>query len=150
MDAEGIAREWIDAYNAGDEERLAACMTPDMFYEMPFFGYCISGNHRVATLGPTLEFVPDRRFEVRRIIGCGNHAIAEFLWTGTSSGQAPWLPPAGEPVEALNVQIYDINDEGLITGIREYSGSHKGFEVVVGPNMQEMIDQLKKRVAGEE
>lgn len=133
MSNEVRAREFVDAYNAADIERMNALMTEDGEVLMPALNVA---RVRWDPSGPASRMAEDRTIEVRRMIASGDAVGFEFLWHATSKG-GPGLAPAGERMEMENCIVLSFRD-GLISRYCEFIGSHEGMDLLV----------LRDRLAG--
>ena len=86
-DAIGTLRENIEAFNAGDWDRVAATIAKDGVY--------VEAGTQRRTVGPAanLELMkgwkaafPDATGTITNTFGSGNQAVAEITWTGTHDG----------------------------------------------------------------
>jgi steroid delta-isomerase-like uncharacterized protein len=82
-----IAREQIDAFNAGDWERMRAGLAADFRYDEFGTQRKIEGSEKIVELfkGWKTAF-PDAVGTVTSAIASGNRAALEVTWKGTHSG----------------------------------------------------------------
>jgi|SRR5215211_940037 len=99
-----LARDDLDAFNAGDWDRLAERMTDDSVYEEPATGRRIEGKDAIldANRGWRAAF-PDLRGTMTDAFGCGDRVAARITWEGTHSGplatpDGGQIPPTGRKV----------------------------------------------------
>ena len=82
-----IARDQVDAFNAGDWERLEAGLTPDSRYHELATQRKVESPEQIVELfkGWKTAF-PDAFGTVTSAIGSGNTAALEVTWKGTHNG----------------------------------------------------------------
>ncbi len=101
------AREWIDAFNARDDEREAGARTagyiahaPDSLQLPP-----LDSDAWVEFLGGFLEGFPDLHLEVQDAVADERMTAQRILFTGTHTGPFRGLPPTGRKVRFSGVEI---------------------------------------------
>ena len=67
-----------------------------------------------------LEGVPDRRFDIVRIVSTEKGAFVECLIKGTNTGSLMRMPPTGKSLDMPMVHIYDFKD-GKVVRQRSYA-----------------------------
>jgi steroid delta-isomerase-like uncharacterized protein len=98
-----VARENIDAFGAGDWERVRVTMTEDSIYQEYATGRRVQGAENVlqADQGWKKAF-PDAKGTVNSAIASGDKVTMEVTWSGTQTGPlegaAGVLPPSGKSV----------------------------------------------------
>ena len=82
-----IARDQVDAFNAGDWERLEAGLTPDSRYDELATQRKVESPEQIVELfkGWKTAF-PDAFGTVTSAVGSGNTAALEVTWKGTHNG----------------------------------------------------------------
>jgi steroid delta-isomerase-like uncharacterized protein len=134
MTSADVAREQVEAFNAGDWERFRATLTDDSMYDELATQRHLEGQEAIldANRGWKDAF-PDARGTVERAIESDGTATLEITWEGTQNGALHMptgdLPPSGRHVVVKAVEVFDI--EG--GKIRE---SHHYFD------MMGMLQQL--------
>ena len=121
-ETEKLMRDFIEAANSQDYERLASYLTDDSEYEdvpsgtvwhgaKQFIDYARSTVH--------IEF-PDHRWEVISSFSDGQKVATEGLWTGTFTRSGdPNRPPTGKRVSIRMVSITEWRD-GKVHRHRDY------------------------------
>jgi steroid delta-isomerase-like uncharacterized protein len=105
-----IAQENVDAFNAGDWDRMRATLAPDSVYEEFATQRRIEGADKVteANQGWKTAF-PDAKGTVTSAMATGNMVVQEITWAGTNTGPmegpAGTMPATGKPVEVRAVMI---------------------------------------------
>lgn len=123
-DSLSLARENVDAFNAGDFERFRAILAPNTVYQEFATQRRVEGADQVtqATQGWKQAF-PDARGTVTNALGNGNTAVLEITWEGTQTGplESPngVIPPSGKRVRVAAAQVITIAD-GKIKETRHY------------------------------
>ena len=122
MDNAELLARMLSAYNSGDVDGVVADAAPDVEYVM--------GARSIRLVGPDgwrsavammATGVPDRRMEVTRQALDGDVAMVEWILEGTSSGQVPQFPPAGEPFHMEGCSVISFGN-GRIVRFRDYVG----------------------------
>jgi steroid delta-isomerase-like uncharacterized protein len=109
------AERWLSAFNAHDEQALAAVTAPDATMVAPPETRLEGREAVVGYAMAWLRAFPDARIDVARQIAGGATVVQEFTFTGTHD--APLAAPGGETVPATHrrldgrgVQILDFED----------------------------------------
>ena len=97
QDTTARARDFIDAFNAHDWERIAAGIQPDCLYDEIGTGRQAKGTDEILEIfqGWT-EAMPDARGAVRSAIASGNRVALEVTWEGTLTGPFGEFPATGK------------------------------------------------------
>jgi len=94
QDAIRIARENIDAFNAGDWQRVKATLAPDSVYDEVATQRRLQGaDEIVQALQGWKQAMPDAMGTVTNAVASGNTVTQEITWEGTQSG--PLVGPGG-------------------------------------------------------
>ncbi len=94
QDAIRVARENIEAFNAGDWQRLKATLAPDSVYDEVGTQRRIQGADEVVqALQGWKQAMPDAKGTVANAVASGNTATLEITWEGTQTG--PLVGPGG-------------------------------------------------------
>jgi steroid delta-isomerase-like uncharacterized protein len=89
------ARDFIQAFNVADWNRLEALLTPDSLYDEVGSGRRAQGGHDIVDLlGGWKRAMPDSDGAVTSAVDGGDTAVIEVTWNGTFTG--PWATPQGE------------------------------------------------------
>jgi steroid delta-isomerase-like uncharacterized protein len=98
------AREEIDAFNAGDWDRLVAGVTEDTVHEEPGTGRRVKGMDALLDLNRGWkEAFPDAKGTVTDEFACGDRVALRITWEGTHSG--PLELPGGGQIPATNKRV---------------------------------------------
>ena len=90
-----IARNSIEAFNAGDWERARALMTPDGVYDEKGTQRRIQGTDQfIETSRAWKTAFPDARGTITNALASGSMVVLEIMWEGTHTG--PLATPGGE------------------------------------------------------
>ena len=105
-----LAREGIDAFNAGDWERFKATLTPNSIDDEVATGQRTQGPDQIAQNAQGWkQAFPDARGTVTSAVASGNTATLEITWegthTGTLEGPGGSIPPSGKRVAMRAVQV---------------------------------------------
>ncbi|MFL5861642.1 MAG: ester cyclase [Solirubrobacteraceae bacterium] len=101
------ARQWVDAFNARDNEGEANARTAD------YVGYAPDSMHLpaldsdawVAFLDAFLEGFPDLHLDVQDTVADEQMNAQRILFTGTHTGHFRGLPPTGRKVHFSGLEI---------------------------------------------
>jgi steroid delta-isomerase-like uncharacterized protein len=110
------AREQIEAYNAGDWDRLQAVLTPDSVYRELGTGRTMNGSDEiVAAYQGWKQALPDSIGTVSDAFACGDRVAFQITWEGTQSGALPLpgggaIEPTGRPINVPAIQILRMAD----------------------------------------
>src|SRR5439155_19484184 len=93
----GIARELIDAFNAGDAERFKKHVTADVVYDEVGTQRKMQGADAwVQAWEVWRQALPDVKGTITSAVASGNTVVQEVTWQGTHSGPLP-LPSGTIP-----------------------------------------------------
>jgi steroid delta-isomerase-like uncharacterized protein len=97
------AEDWLEAFNAGDWQRFAAGMTPDVVYEETGTQRRVDGvDAYVQLCQGWKQAFPDVRGTIRNVVASGDTVAQEVTWEGTHTGplEGPGgpLPPSGRRI----------------------------------------------------
>ncbi len=113
-----LARENVEAYNAGDWKRLKASLAADVIY------HDIGGQRRLQGADKLVENYqgwkkagPDSKGTITNSLVSGNTVVFQLTWTGTQTGplQTPdgSFPPSGRTWNAPGAQVIIIENEKI-------------------------------------
>jgi steroid delta-isomerase-like uncharacterized protein len=113
-----VARENIEAFNAGDWDRFGATMTNDCVYDEPGTQRHVEGIEGIVDLNRGWrEAFPDAHGTIERTVAADGTATVEITWEGTQSGplQTPAgaLPPSNRHVVVKAVQVIDVEGDKI-------------------------------------
>jgi len=101
---------WVDAYNAGDFDALAA-VSDDTFEVLdPATGTHITGRDAFVELGrQVVQLYPDRHITITRMVPLGSSAVAvEGEWDGTAATGTPTGAHRGEAVHHIESMLVEL------------------------------------------
>jgi steroid delta-isomerase-like uncharacterized protein len=110
-DTIGIARELIDAFNAGDGERFKNNLTTDAVYDEVATGRKVQGRDAcVQSWQEWRRAMPDAKGKVTNAVTSGNTVVLEITWEGSQTGPLTTvtgqnLPPSGRRQVTRATQI---------------------------------------------
>jgi steroid delta-isomerase-like uncharacterized protein len=111
-----IAREEIEAFNAGDWDRLAAGVTEDTVHEEQATGRRVQGRDALVELNRAWkDAFPDATGTVTDSFACGDRVALRITWEGTQSGPLGMpgggqIPATGKRVTVPACQVFTIVD----------------------------------------
>ena len=111
-----IAREQIDAFNAGDWDRFQATLDPDCVYDEPGTQRHVEGSDAILEINRGWrEAFPDAHGTIERAVAADGTVTLEITWEGTQSGplQTPEgeLPPSNRQVTVKAAEVFDVEGE---------------------------------------
>ena len=119
QDIIALLREQIDAYGAGDNDRLVATVTDDIIYNELGTGRRVEGRQEWLNIWEEWRRVfPDIKGTIQNIIVSGNQVSAETTWDGTFQGDLAspggTIPANGNRMEQFHVAFFVTVEEGKI------------------------------------
>ena len=123
-DPVAIAKESVEAFNAGDYEKMRALTASDGIYEETATNRRLVGVNSIeeAFRGWRTAF-PDAKGTINKAFSMGNTAVLEIVWEGTQRGvlAAPFgtIPPSGKRVNVKAAQVVTV-DGGKIKETHHY------------------------------
>ena len=101
------ARQWVDAFNARDDQREAEARTTDYVGHAPDSMNlpALESDAWVAFLGAFLEGFPDLHLEVQDTVADEQMNAQRILFTGTHTGPFRGLPPTGRKVRFSGLEL---------------------------------------------
>ena len=120
QDAIRIASENLEAYNAGNWDRLKAAVTPDVTYDE------VGGQRKLR--GPDAfakayqgwkEAGPDGKGTITNAFAAGNTVLIEVTWTATNTGPLGPNPPTGKKWNVRGSQVV-VLEGNKIKELRQY------------------------------
>ena len=122
-DAVAVARENIDAYNAGDWDRFKSTLAPGAIYEELATQRRLAGDDSVEASKEWKRTFPDSKGTITKAFASGDHVILEITWRGTQTGELKGplgtIPPTGRPVDVKAVQVVQVQGD-KIAATRHY------------------------------
>lgn len=115
--------EFVEAWNAGDAERVAGQFTLDgVRHQFALPEARLAGRDAIAQgVGAIINAVPDAGLEVRsQSVGDDGRVTVEWTFTGTHTGDFPGMPASGATFDLPGISIYTLADDGQIAEERVY------------------------------
>lgn len=109
-------RDYMQVWNAGNEDRLDYLAAGDIEVEYTHFGTKYQGvGAYKEVLKMTAGFFPDLRITVNEIIVSGEKSTVLWEYTGTHrNGNLFGAPPAGKAVKVAGITILEFKDGRVI------------------------------------
>jgi steroid delta-isomerase-like uncharacterized protein len=110
-----LARENVEAFNAGDWDRFRATLAPNSVYEEPGTQRRLEGPDAIieANQGWRAAY-PDAKGTITDAFACGDRVAIQITWEGTQSGplRVPGgeIPPTGRKVTVQACQVMRVED----------------------------------------
>lgn len=120
MGSEEIAREYFEAWNRRDFDRIEALVADDA--EVVDFDGTVSHGPSGARSNAEMYATafPDGRIDIKRIVAAGEFAVAELVGTGTNDGPFGDVPATHREVRLPFCDVLTVRD-GKIVRDRGYA-----------------------------
>ena len=110
QDLIAVARENVDAFTAGDWDRMRATLTADCVEHEAATQRDLRGADEIIQAAQAWkQAFPDGRGTVTNIVASGNSATVEVTWEGTQTGSlegpAGAIPPSGKRISVPAVMV---------------------------------------------
>lgn len=114
-------REFIDGWGAVDVEGVMSCLSKDIIYVNQPIEPVVGHENVRKIVGGIMELSSAVNWELRNCFGYGSVVVTERLdcWGFDGNGWGLKLPCIG---------MFDVNDDGLINGWRDYFDNQMWFE----------------------
>jgi steroid delta-isomerase-like uncharacterized protein len=131
------AQQFVDAFNARDDQALRRLYHPDAVVKRPTWPE--DGDLEASLASIHLDFgtYPDARISVRQLVVQHRVAVVEFQFEGTNtapltlfSGRV--VPATGKVLRLGGTIVLAFNDDGLIREERQYWDVYPLVEVWIG------------------
>jgi steroid delta-isomerase-like uncharacterized protein len=115
--AEDVARESVEAYNAGDFDRLRSLLADDFYEEELATQRRLEGaDARVEAARAWKQAFPDEHGTITGAYTRGNTVALELTWVGTQSGpmatpDGQELPPSNKRITVKSVEVIEVEDD---------------------------------------
>ena len=115
-----LAREDLEAFNAGDWDRMRELATPDSVYVEPATGRRVEGIDAIIEVNKEWKAAfPDARGTVNGEFACDGRVVMEITWRGTHDGPLPLpgggnIPATGRTIETPACQVMRIENGKLV------------------------------------
>ena len=120
-----VARETVEAFNAGDFDRFRSLLADDSYEDELSTQRRLEGaDAQIEAARGWKEAFPDGRGTVERARVDGNTVTLEITWEGTQTGamhtpDGGELPPSGRRVTVKACEVMEIED-GKVTSTHHY------------------------------
>jgi steroid delta-isomerase-like uncharacterized protein len=113
-----VARENIEAFNAGDWARFGATMSADCVYDEPGTQRHVEGVEGIVELNQGWrEAFPDAHGTIERAVAANGTVTLEITWEGTQSGTMHTpdgdLPPSNRRVVVKAAEVFDVEGDKI-------------------------------------
>jgi len=122
-DVKKTFRDYIEAWNSHDLERIVSYVTDDIVFEDVAMARVMRGREELKGFGKD-SFVafPDFKIELKVIFTSGNWAGAEWFMSGTFLGDSPGLSPTGKSFSVRGASICELRGGKLKRESLYYDG----------------------------
>jgi steroid delta-isomerase-like uncharacterized protein len=114
-DAQKIGADFVDAFNAHDEERIRALSAENTVFEAPGDVKLEGRDAATEYAMAWLRAFPDARIDVHNELVSGDWVVQEFTFTGTHgetlSGPGGDIPATNRRLEGRGVQILRVEGD---------------------------------------
>jgi steroid delta-isomerase-like uncharacterized protein len=119
-----VARENVDAWTAGDWDRLRAALAADVVYdEIGSQRRLVGVNDFVQSYQAWKRAGPDGKGTVTRAVASGDTVLIEVTWSATQTGRIETakgiIPASGKQWNVRGAQVITVKD-GRIKELRQY------------------------------
>jgi len=119
-DVERMLEDYLAAWNSHDVEKIASFFTDDCVYEDVAMGAVNRGKEQVkAFVSGTFTAFPDFKLERTSSFVAGDWRGAEWIMSGTHTGDIPGLPVTGKSFSTRGASITELH-EGKIRRNSDY------------------------------
>lgn len=117
---EQFFKQFIEAENSHDVDRILSMMTDDVIIEDVAWGLVMKGKDGVRK-GYTdfVKAVPDFKLEPKSWILADNAFAVELIFSGTHKGDFPGLPATGKKFSVRGCSYGEV-ENGKVKGRRDY------------------------------
>lgn len=121
MEPVEVVRQYVEAWNTRDPERVLAVFTEGGTYEDPTTAGPLSGPGIVGYVNSLLAMLPDLSFDVVDIgpIAGTPKVVLQWLMRGTNTGPLPGGPPLGHTIALPGVDILTVSG-GRLASVQGY------------------------------
>ena len=112
------ARENVEAFTAGDWQRLRVALAPDVVYEEIGSQRRLQGaDQMVEAYQGWKKAIPDGKGTITNAFASGNLVLIEVTWTGKQTGPlvgpSGTIPPSGKVWNVQGAQVITIEDRKI-------------------------------------
>ncbi|MGA8485428.1 MAG: ketosteroid isomerase-related protein [Nitrososphaeraceae archaeon] len=117
---DNLLKQWIEAENARDVEKVLTLLTDDIVIEDVTFGLVMKGKDDFKQFYPTfITAAPDFKLEPKTWVTDDKSFAMEIVYSGTQKGDFPGLPATGKPFSIRTCSFGEF-ENGKIKGRRDY------------------------------
>ena len=117
---DNLLKQWIEAENSHDVEKVLPLLTDDIVIEDVTFGVAMKGKDDIKTIYPTLfAAAPDFKLEPKAWVTDDKSFAVEIVYSGTQKGDFPGLPATGKRFSIKTCSFGEF-ENGKIKGRRDY------------------------------
>lgn len=132
-DSKEYLQEWIEAYQACDTDRVAACYADDAVNFQVATGRPSVGRDEIAAeTAAFFHAFPDAWSRVENLMSDGDRAAWEWTGGGTFLGKLGGIEPTGRPFEIRGCGFFTFRD-GLIVMQHGYWDKYSWFSQIGVP-----------------
>lgn len=115
MSNSDVLAQMLESYNRDDVDGVVARADDDVEYVFGARGIRVTGPDQWrAVMAAVAAACPGRRLRVLRQVVSGDDAAFEWVLEGTSSGQMPGFPPAGERVRSEGCSVLGFRNGRIV------------------------------------
>ena len=117
---DNLLKQWIEAENARDVEKVLTLLTDDIVIEDVTFGLVMKGKDDFKQFYPTfITAAPDFKLEPKDWVTDDKSFAMEIVYSGTQKGDFPGLPATGKRFSVRTCSFGEF-ENGKIKGRRDY------------------------------
>ena len=117
---DNLLKQWIEAENSRDVEKVLTLLTDDVVIEDVTFGVVMKGKDDIKKIYPTLfTAAPDFKLEPKAWVTDDKSFAMEIVYSGTQKGDFPGLPATGKRFSIKTCSFGEF-ENGKIKGRRDY------------------------------
>ena len=129
---DNLLKQWIEAENSHDVEKVLPLLTDDIVIEDVTFGVVMKGKDDIKKIYPTLfAAAPDFKLEPKAWVTDDKSFAVEIVYSGTQKGDFPGLPATGKRFSIKTCSFGEF-ENGKIKGRRDYWDSVTLREQLLG------------------
>jgi len=122
--AEKMLRDWNEAWNAHDVDRILSYFTDDMVFEDLGGARVIRGKAKMRTwINETLSAFPDFRTDLKSLFVKGKWAGSEWVASGSLRGKLHHLKPTGRSYSVRGASIMELRDGKIKRNVDYYDSA---------------------------
>jgi steroid delta-isomerase-like uncharacterized protein len=117
---DNLLKQWIEAENSHDVEKVLPPLTDDIVIEDMTFGVAMREKDDIKKIYPTLfAAAPDFKLEPKAWVTDDKSFAVEIVYSGTQKGDFPGLPATGKHFSIKTCSFGEF-ENGKIKGRRDY------------------------------